>query len=408
GPVTALAGVHPNTAEASGTYNSTTVTDQSTAVYRTSNVTVTKKLTAESGSVANVAEPGETLTYTITFTNSGGSALNIAAGALEDTVPANTTHVGGDDFTCTPDDTAGSTCSNTNAINVPARVGTTDGTASVTFTVQVAADLTGVSSITNTITTFPPQTSCADSTSCTVVTPNAVVNVSLDKQVDDSTPNVGATVTFTLTIANAGPSAATNIDVTDVLPSGYTYVAASIAGGDTRNDSSPSVTGLTWTINSLASGGSVDLTYQATVLASGDYDNYAQIMNHDQPDSNSIPGNNSTTEDDDDIVTVTPNAVADLSLTKTVNNSSPVIGNNVTFTLTLTNDGPSNATAVSVSDLLPAGLIYVSDTSAITSVASTYASGTGIWTITGTLNSGSSVSLDITATLTQPGDITNT
>ncbi len=49
------------------------------------------------------------------------------------------------------------------------------------------------------------------------VTPNAVVDVSLDKQVNDDTPNVGDTVTFTLVVANGGPSTATNIDVTDVI-----------------------------------------------------------------------------------------------------------------------------------------------------------------------------------------------
>jgi LPXTG-site transpeptidase (sortase) family protein len=237
------------------------------------------------------------------------------------------------------------------------------------------------------------------------VTPNAVVNVSLDKQVNDATPNVGDIVTFTLTIANAGPSTATNIDVTDVLPSGYTYVPASITGGDTRNDSSPAGTGLTWRINSLASGGSVNLTYQATVLASGAYDNYAQITDHDQPDSNSTPGNNSTDEDDDDTVSVTPNPVADLSLTKTVNNSSPVVGNNVTFTLTLTNNGPSNATGISVLDLLPSGLSYLSDNSA--STVTTYNSGTGVWTI-GSLAASDSISLQITVQVTQGGTITNT
>ena len=56
------------------------------------------------------------------------------------------------------------------------------------------------------------------------------------------------------------------------------------------------------------------------------------------------PGNDSTTEDDDATVVVTPNAVADLSLAKEVSDSTPDVGSNVTFTITVTNAGPSDAT----------------------------------------------------------------
>ena len=43
------------------------------------------------------------------------------------------------------------------------------------------------------------------------------------------------------------------------------------------------------------------------------------------------------------MLTVTP--LADLSVTKIVDDASPVVGDNVTFTITVRNDGPSNATA---------------------------------------------------------------
>ncbi len=93
---------------------------------------------------------------------------------------------------------------------------------------------------------------------------------------------------------------------------------------------------------------------------------------------------------------------ADLALTKTVDNPSPNVGDNIIFIVTATNSGPSHATGVIVNDLLPAGLTYVSDNG-----GGTYVSATGNWTI-GNLNSGASISLQITATVIQVGGITNT
>ena len=88
---------------------------------------------------------------------------------------------------------------------------------------------------------------------------------------------------------------------------------------------------------------------------------------------------------------------ADLRLTKTVNNASPAVGLNVIFDLTVTNDGPQNATGVEVTDLLPSGYTYVSDNS-----GGNYNSGTGVWNV-GTLNNGNSSTLQITATVNGSG-----
>ncbi len=148
----------------------------------------------------------------------------------------------------------------------------------------------------------PDPTNNTDSES---VTPQQA-DLSLVKTVDDPSPNVGDTVTFTLTVANAGPDTATSISVEDTVPTGFTYVAASISGGDARDDSAAPL--LTWTINSLASGASVDLTFQAEVLASGDFTNVAAVTASDQYDPD--PTNNTDSE------TATPQ-IADVSLVKT-------------------------------------------------------------------------------------------
>lgn len=93
---------------------------------------------------------------------------------------------------------------------------------------------------------------------------------------------------------------------------------------------------------------------------------------------------------------------ADLAITKTVDNPTPAAGGTVVFTLTVTNNGPNNATGVVVNDFLPDGLTYVSDDG-----AGAYVSGTGLWTIPGTINNGASAVLHITATVDSTEGIEN-
>ena len=99
---------------------------------------------------------------------------------------------------------------------------------------------------------------------------------------------------------------------------------------------------------------------------------------------------------------------ADLSLTKTINNATPRIGETVIFTITLTNSGPFDATGVQVRDLLPTGMVYVAGSSTIPA-GTTYNEVTGIWDLsTVTVNNGSSIALQIAATITPAcGEITN-
>ncbi|MDA1051088.1 MAG: hypothetical protein O3C40_11505 [Planctomycetota bacterium] len=181
------------------------------------------------------------------------------------------------------------------------------------------------------------------------------LDLSVTKTVDIASPNVGDNVTFTVTVANAGPGNGTNITVRDVLPAGLTYISDTPSFG--TYDSGTGV----WTVGSLASGDSETLVISASVDSVGIKSNTAEVTAVDQPDIDSTPNNNIEAEDDQETADVTP-LEADVSLTKTVSDAAPNVGDSVTFTITASNAGPNDATNVTVGDLLPAGTTYVSDT----------------------------------------------
>ena len=91
-----------------------------------------------------------------------------------------------------------------------------------------------------------------------------------------------------------------------------------------------------------------------------------------------------------------PNRQADISVTQTASNLTP--GNQVTFTIQVTNGGPVKATGIQVTDLLPAGLTFVSNTASI----GTYNSGTGLWDVN-VLNVGATATLTILVNVTTVG-----
>lgn len=227
-------------------------------------------------------------------------------------------------------------------------------------------------------------------------------DLSLTKDVDNPFPNLGETVTFTITVSNAGPDAATNVTITDIVPGGFNYVGGSIAGGNNRNESDPSGAGLSWIILSLNSGDSVQLTFQATVKDTGSYINLAQVTASDQDDPDSTPNNDDGdhSEDDEDVATASP--PADLFLSKTVDNNDALVGETVKFTITVRNEGPHNATGVKVGDELPTGYTIVSATTS----QGSYDDVSGLWEV-GEIEAYELATLEITATVNVAGSHTN-
>ena len=202
------------------------------------------------------------------------------------------------------------------------------------------------------------------------------------KTVDNLDPDIGGTSVFTIKAKNNGPYKATGVTVKDVLPSGYVFVSANPSVGTW---SSPN-----WNIGNFLNGATATMSIVATVNASGVYANTATITAND-PDPNMA--NNTAT--------VTPAVQSNLSISKTISNATATIGDNITFTITASNAGPSTATGVSVTDVLPSGYTFVSATPS-----------TGTWSSPnwdiGRLANGAFATLSIVARVNATGNYNNT
>jgi uncharacterized repeat protein (TIGR01451 family) len=184
------------------------------------------------------------------------------------------------------------------------------------------------------------------------------IDLSLIKVADNRNVNLNDIITYTITIANAGPDIATNIKTEDILPAGLSFVSSTdftLVSGILKS-----------TIATLGVNQTKVLTYKARAIGYGNIINVAEIASVDQSDLDSTPGNASNTnedDDDDEIIRVsTPNPIADLSLQKLVSNNSPSEGDLISYTIRVTNSGPSAATNVEIKDIIPTGLNYSTST----------------------------------------------
>jgi len=102
---------------------------------------------------------------------------------------------------------------------------------------------------------------------CEITNNDLGIDLTIAKIVSDTTPNIGDTITFTLTVENAGPDIATDATVTDIVLPGFTYVPGSISGGTSSNDADPSGTGLSWILATVPVGSPITLTFDVVVNA---------------------------------------------------------------------------------------------------------------------------------------------
>jgi len=176
--------------------------------------------------------------------------------------------------------------------------------------------------------------------------PAADLTVSLDDGASSATP--GGPITYTLTVANAGPEDAPGVGVVDDLPAALTGVAWTCATGGGGGSCAASGVGDLDESVDLPAGGSVVFTIQATVdpSASGTLADTA---------SASLPAGLHALGPDDDAATDLDVLVpsTDLSITDDDGLSSAELGQTVTYVVVVANSGPSDAVAAQVEDLLP-------------------------------------------------------
>jgi uncharacterized repeat protein (TIGR01451 family) len=403
-PGTSSGTTYDNTASVSAaTADPNSINDSSTAPVVVSTVDVSVVKTGPANVVA-----GNDATYTLAVSNGGPDVADNVN--LTDPLPPATTFV-----SLTQDTGPVAVCS------TPASGGT--GTvvcnwsslasgASASFTLVIKAGNTTSISNTASVTTdsFDTNTSNNNSTATTTVTPRADVAVT---KVGPATISAGANIAYTVTVTNNGPSDAASVSFTDTLPPSTTFVSESQTTGPTFGCATPAVGGtgtITCTIASLPAGAtatfSIVLQVSAAALSGSTVSNTAGVSTTTtDPDPTN---NNSTTG-----ATVTTAISADVSVAKT-GPSSAIAGTTVTYTVTVANAGPSNAASVSLSDTVPTGTTFVSEsqtTGPAFACATPAVGGTGTITCTiASLAAGGSATFSIVVNVPAgaTGQITNT
>ena len=349
-----------------------------------------------------VAAPGDVITYTLTFTNTGnpitspGAAYNVV---LTDTLPLNVNFLN-----CTAPN---GTCNHSSGTVVYTRTNQLNynATDTITITVQIHPSLTSTVTLTNTAVVGYqdgfgnqyPQVQASDSV--TVNQPN--ITLSKTDGVNIAAP--GQTLTYTLTFTNTGLVPAHNIVITDTLPTGLTF--GSCTPGSLGGSCSASGSIITYTAAAtlgVNQSSSITITAQipptltdgATLINTATL-TYTDSANNPRP---------AVTASDTTTVPVQPNIV--LSKTDGVTTAAP--GQTLTYTLTFTNTGPGAAHNIVISDTLPPGVSYQSCSLGSLAGSCSESGGTVTFTLTNPLAAGASASVTITVQVTTSGPTTLT
>jgi uncharacterized repeat protein (TIGR01451 family) len=192
------------------------------------------------------------------------------------------------------------------------------------------------------------------------VTIEASADLAVTKVADPTVGTAGQALTYTLTVTNAGPFLSTGVIATDAVPAGAAFVAAAASQGTASLVNGVVVASL----GDLAVGASATVTIVVTPSAAGSLTNTADVAaNEPDPD----PSNNSFTMTTA-INPAPPLPAVDLAVTKSAPTSG-VAGQDLDYTIVVTNAGPGNESAARLLDQLPPGVVLVSSSVPPTSAA---------------------------------------
>lgn len=226
---------------------------------------------------------------------------------------------------------------------------------------------------------------------------NNIVNKSIEvvssadlfvkKYVNNTAPDFGEIIKWSVVVSNNGPDIAINVQVNDLLDDGLIFVKSSSTKGNYDVKSG------IWTIDSLAPETDETLNIYCKVNKIG------KILNFVSVNSTQYDWNESNNYDNESVDAV---KIADLSVIKLINNSSPNYNDLIKWTIIVSNNGPNMATGVIVNDLLPKSVEYISSYLS----KGFYNPVNGIWDV-GNLNAGEKLQLNIVSKIVKTGDITN-
>ena len=316
--------------------------------------------------------------YTLTLVNNGAGAATGAT--LTDTLPAGVTYV-------SAATTQGVFTRTGNVVTFAVGNLAVGGTAQASILVTA----TSLGSVTDTAAASGDQldqmpANDMQSATTTIVASPPILSVALAAA--PSPVTVGQDLTYTLTISNAGGSAATNVNLTDTLPAGATLVSATASAGGTATPGAGSVVGA---FPSIAAGGQATLTIVVTPTAAG------TII-----DSATLGSDQTGTSPPSSVDTSVDPAPPSLGISIASPTGTPTAGAPLKYVLTVTNTGLGAATNATVTDTLPAGVTYAS---AIASPGTTSIAGGIITANLGTLAAGGTATITILVTPNRAGTV---
>jgi uncharacterized repeat protein (TIGR01451 family) len=281
---------------------------------------------------------GSNVTCTIKAFNSGRSSFTNVM--LTDTLPPGMQFVSANP--------AGN-CSHS-AGTVTCSLGTLTNDATATVSIIVTATTGGAKTNTALLTASQPELNAANNTANNVTLVRGVADVALSK-IDQPDPvYLMSNLVYILTVTNRGPTDATSLMVTDTLPASITFVSA-FPSRPGQDFCALSGNILVCTLGTLSTGATATITVTVRPTATGSLTNRATVSLFE---SDPVTADNSVST----VTTVLP--VAELVLTKTGIPATAFVSSNLTYSLAVTNRGPSSATSVTLTDALPATVMFVS------------------------------------------------